>query len=263
MVYFRERNNIHKEYSGHEDASSALRERLAAIVRKQAVHHIGDRNHLFYVDLSKLNHQTTLHLNRECTSAILSGSYDEAFQAFEIFLTLARKTFRFGEILEEAELAFRSAGSVYTIDDEGQVVLEVSEKTARNIETVRGVLASHSAKAADFFDRALHDLLSRERSANDVVKDFAIAMENYVASISGKADYKEALKELEKRGVIKGIQCQILTKLYAYRGDADGVAHAGNTDEPTEVDAMWFLETIVAQIKLIEAKLPRVVGATL
>ena len=152
-------------------------------------------------------------------------------------------------------IAFRSAGSVYKIDQNGYIVLQLSEETAKNIANAEAQLGARSAEALDFFKRALHDLLSRERKANDVVKDFAVSIEDYIKALSKKKDYGEALRVLREQGIIAPTQQGVLDKLYAYRGDAHGVAHAGNTKEPGEADAMWFLETMVAQVKMIEAKI--------
>jgi len=46
-----------------------------------------------------------------------------------------------------------------------------------------------------------------------------------------------------------------LDKIYAYRSDTDGVVHSGNGEKPDEIDALWFLETVVAQLLFIDRKL--------
>jgi hypothetical protein len=46
-----------------------------------------------------------------------------------------------------------------------------------------------------------------------------------------------------------------MEKLYGYRSDARGVGHAGNSPAPGEIDALWFLETMLVQIAHIDRKL--------
>ncbi len=256
MAFFRERNNIQREYSGYQDISSALRERLAAIVGRRAVLFVSDHNYRTYVQLGDLNHKTTVRLNKKCTEALLAANYDEAFEAYEIFLAEAKRLSAFSDIIYESQVSFQSAGSVYTVDASGQIILKIPEETARNIQEAESTLETHSSDGLDFFRRAVRDLLSREREANDIIKDFAVAMEKYIEALTGKSSFKEALKHLEEQGVLAPTQREVLNKLYAYRGDADGVAHSGNTKEPGDADAIWFLETFVAQIRLIEARLP-------
>lgn len=258
MTFFRERNKIQKEYSGYEEASEPLRQRLAAIIEERSGYSIGLGNEDFYLYRGELDHQVKIRTNWDCLGAILRGTYDEVFEAVEIFLNLVIHKLRESEgeeMVNEVVVIFRSAGSVYTVNKRGQVVLSIPEETAKNIAGTEEGLGSKSGEALDFFKRALHDLLSRGRTANDIVKDFAISMEDYIKAISGKKDYGEALKALRARGVIAATQQGVLDKLYAYRGDAHGVAHSGNTEEPSTVDAVWFLETFVAQVKMIEAKL--------
>ena len=220
--------------------------------------YIGLGNEGYYLDSGLLDHETKIRMNQGAQVAVKFGTYDEAFEAIEIFLELVKvKLYQqtYEETLRDVALAFRSAGSVYKVNTNNQIVLQVSTETAKNIEGTERELAARSPEALDFFRRALSDLLARKRGANDIVKDFAVAMEDYLKAIAGKKDFGEALRELRTKGIIAATQQGVLEKLYAYRGDAHGVAHSGNTEEPNEVDAVWFLETFIAQIKMIEAKL--------
>lgn len=256
MSYFRERNRIQREHSGYEEASEPLRQRLVAIVKDRSGNYIGVGNEKFYLHRGELDHQVQIRLNKSCLNAILIGTYDEVFEAVEIFLRLVVNKFYLPiEVIDDVIVSFQSAGSVYTVDLEGRVILAIPEETAKNIGSAEEGLGSKSVEALDFFRRALHDLLTRERSANDIVKDFAISMEDYIKAVARKNDYGEALKTLRAQGTIAATQQGVLDKLYAYRGDAHGVAHSGNTEEPVTADAVWYLETFVAQVKMIEAKL--------
>lgn len=257
MAFFRERNKIQTEYSGYQEASNGLRSRLATIVEDRSGNFIGVGNEQHYLYRSTLNHETKVRINKDCTVAILQGTYDEAFEALEIFLACAKGSLynqTYVSTLLEVMVAFRSAGSVYSVDKNGHVVLRVSEETAANIKSAEQQLGVRSPEALDFFKRALRDLLGRERTPNDIVKDFAIAMEDYLVALAGKKGYRQALQALQEQGIIAPTQHGVLDKLYAYRGDAHGVTHAGNTKEPDEASAVWFLETFVAQVKLIEAR---------
>ncbi len=257
MAYFRARNKIQTEYSGYEQASDGLRSRLAAIVDARTGYHIGIGNEGYFLNRGQLDHETSVRLNKIGLDAIRRGSYDEVFEATEIFLHLVHANLyqqTYDETLRDVAVAFRTAGSVYGINENGEVVLVIPQETAQNVDAVEKTLGEQSAEALDFFQRALHDLLTRGRSANDIVKDFAIAMEDYVKALAGQKDYTAALRVLRDRGVVAAAQQGVLEKLYAYRGDASGVAHTGNTEEPGEADALWFLETLVAQVKMIGAK---------
>ena len=258
MSFFRERNKIQSEYSGYQEASDGLRSRLAGIVDAHSGSYIGVGQESHYLHSQLFDHETRVRMNKEGLTAIRRGTYDEVFEAIEIFLTLVSQHLYFEvykEVLRDIALAFHSSGSVYAVNETGDIVLKMSEETAAGIRVAEESLEAHSTEALDFFRRALHDLLTRAREANDIVKDFAIAMEDYITSIAGNKDYKTALHILRERGVVAPTQQGVLEKLYAYRGDAHGVAHSGNTAEPSEADAVWFLETLVAQMKMIEAKI--------
>lgn len=258
MNLFRERNKIQKEYSGYQQASEGLRGRLATIVDNRSGYHMGLGNENYYLSRDLLDHETKVRLNKNCLTAIRTGTYDEVFDAIEMFLTLVHSELYsepFLETLKDIITAFQTAGSVYEMSESGQVLLKISEETATNIESAEEQIGARSTEALDFFRRAFRDLLTCARKPNDIVKDFAVAIEDYVMALVKNKDYKKAITLLREQGIIVATQQGVLDKLYAYRGDAHGVAHTGNTEEPDEADAVWFLETLVAQVKLIEAKI--------
>ena len=45
--------------------------------------------------------------------------------------------------------------------------------------------------------------------------------------------------------------------LHEFRSDADGAGHAGNSITPTEETALWFLEIMVAQLRMINRKMSK------
>lgn len=48
---------------------------------------------------------------------------------------------------------------------------------------------------------------------------------------------------------------EVIDKIYANRSDMYGIAHAGGSQEPDDIDTLWFLETVMAQMKLIDRRL--------
>jgi len=258
MSFFRERNNIKNEYSGYQEISENLRAKLFAIVDHRAGYNIGLGNEDYFLQLEILDHEMQVHLVGKALEVIRKGDYSQVFEAIEIFLHCVRSnlfTQAYNETLVDILTAFRTSGCVYAPNQQGEIVLQISEDTAKNIKSAQEQMGGRSPEALDFFQRALSDLLSRGRNANDIIKDFAVSMEDYLKGVTGKKGFDEALRELRTQGILAATQEGVLTKLYAYRGDAHGVAHSGNTEEPKVVDAVWFLETFVAQVKMIEAKL--------
>lgn len=52
-------------------------------------------------------------------------------------------------------------------------------------------------------------------------------------------------------GTINNIQHAIIDKLHGYRSDAYGVGHAIISPSPTELEALWFLATLLVQLNYI------------
>lgn len=82
-----------------------------------------------------------------------------------------------------------------------------------------------------------------------------VVFEEYLKKTNCKNSIEKAIQYLKDKFLFHATQIQIIEKLMAYRGDAWGVAHAGNGPEPDERDALWFLESIIAQIRYIESKI--------
>lgn len=260
MSYFRQRNGTRNEYSGYQTASDGLRSRLAAVCGSYVAEgYIGGGQEGYWIPAANLNHEIKLHLNKNNINAALSASYDEAFEGVEIFLSVAEKCCprRLLKIVEDIISAFDIAGSVYCLDPGTmQIELRVDEKLAGDIGVASGVLLG-TRHAKDGYLNAVGGLMSRNQKPEDIVGDVFIAFEDYLKTITGTKDYGAAVVVLEKNGTISATQKSLLEKIYAYRSDTYGVGHAGNGEKPHEVDALWFLETVTAQILFLDRKLKK------
>ena len=254
--YFHRRNRPSAEYSGHEEVSPGLRTRLVGIY-KEYVSGFAATGH--ELDLGAVKHAVVQQLLQANVDHLLAtADHDHVFTVMEVLHDLSieldpgrRKSFRFG-----VREAFRLSGSVYTLDDHGRVNRVPSETLAKKLAEVEPVLSPYPKSFIAFYN-AVGDLMGRRRKADDIVKDLFVGAEGYLKSITGANDYGAAIKELHKRRVLNTIQRGLMEKLYGYRSDADGVGHAGNTAAPTEMDALWFLETMLAQLSHIDRKIKR------
>ena len=259
MTFFRERNKLRNEYSGYQEASKGLRERIVAICKHYiAEGYIGAGQDGFWVPAGILNHEIKLYLNRnDIYGSLLLGSYDEVFEAVEIFLPIAGKYCykREEKILTDIIKAFQIAGSVYYVDPGlNQINLQVDEKLAKDLQVAKEILVT-TKQGKDGFLNAIGGLMSRKVAPEDVVKGVFVAFEDYLKTSTGGKDYGEAVSKLEKGGIISSAQKALMDKIYAYRSDTYGVGHAGNSEKPKEVDALWFVETATAQLLFIDRKL--------
>lgn len=257
MPYFRERNKLNNEYSGYQEVSDGLRDRLIAICRHYiAEGSIGVGQEGFWIPKSTLNHAVKLRLNKDDIYQALRGTYDEVFEAIELFLAVAiEKTSRkFEQIFLEIEQAFYIAGSVYQVDKNFNVVLRAEEKFVKNIDyAAEALLTSRNGK--EVFLSAVNDFISRKGAISNVVKEVFIAFEDYLKTQTKANDYGNAIQKLEKQKIISATQKALLAKIYAYGSDSYGVRHAGNSEKPDEIDALWFIETVTAQLLFIDRKL--------
>lgn len=251
MDYFHRRNEPLVEYSGHEEASDLLRQRVHFIVAEYVLD--GAPTGTYYLPGSKLLHSCRQQFPDSTPKQILSErGYAAVFTLVEILYGLSIKLSepRGKALRAELQEAFRLSGAVYQLKS-GNIELIPSNETAANIETVGKVLSPYPA-CRDTFLSAVGDLMGRRRKPDDIVKDIFVATEGYLKSVSGENDYSSAVKALSKSQKLNAMQRTILEKLHAYRSDAHGVGHAGNTPSPSETDALWFLETILAQIMHVD-----------
>jgi hypothetical protein len=258
MSYFRERNKTRNEYSGYQEVSDGLRSRLSAICEcYTAKRHIGVMQRDLWIPAGTLNHEIKLNLNKDNMTAALIGKYDEVFEAVEIFLSVAKTSAsrKFSKILVDVISAFNIAGSVYQVDPRtSRVELRVEDKLAADIEAASDAL-SETRHARDEFLDAVGGLMSRKKSPEEIVNDIFVAFEDYLKTSMHAKEYGEAVTKLVKEEIISPTQKSLLEKIYAYRSDTYGVVHAGKGNKPKEIDALWFLETVIAQILFLDRKL--------
>lgn len=90
------------------------------------------------------------------------------------------------------------------------------------------------------------------------IKESISAVESIAKEIAQKpkAELKEALKEIEKKGKLHGAMKNAFLSLYGYTSDANGIRHA-LMEEPnlTADDAKFFLLTCTSFINYLKAKM--------
>jgi hypothetical protein len=254
MKYFRERHDLRAEYSGFNEVSPALRERLSGIVSN----YFRSSLHGHYVKDGELQHRLSLHLHERIIYRILSdGNYDYVFEAIEIYLKVAEETaydIYHDKILPDIQKAFDLSGSVYCVSNEGTVELRTDEDLAKKLEETKDIIGVNESAYTTFFN-AVGDLFGRKGKPEDIVKNIFVAMEDYLKKETNTKDFSDAINKLYKNGNISQFQKNILEKLYAFRSDSYAVGHAGKSEKPDEVNALWFLETVIAQLKLIHRRI--------
>ena len=256
MAYFSRRNEYTTEYSGHEEVSQALRDRLLLVISKYV-----DNNSMSYgdhapysVEPDDLIHETQKEFpNKNPFEIIKDGPFHEVFTVVEIFLDLTNEIYytRKNESQIEISKAFQLSGSVYRSTQSNRIELKIDSDIAEKIDSVKEVLASYPEFLHRFF-QAVGNLVGKKAKPEDVVKDIFVASEGYLKDITKTSRFGDAIKELFKKNLINKEQKKVLEALHEFRSDADGAGHAGNSITPTEETALWFLDTLVAQLRMID-----------
>ena len=158
------------------------------------------------------------------------------------------------DILPDIQRAFELSGSVYYIDEDSRTNLKIDENLAKNLKEIEEILSKTKTSYELFFE-TVGKLVSRKDEPKNIVKDIFIAFENYLKEKTSKSNFGESISYLEKQGIMNKIQKGLLDKVYAYRSDAFAVTHAGASKKPDEIDGLWFLESVVVQLKFIDRKL--------
>lgn len=206
-----------------------------------------------WVNVRSLESECVMMLNQGNYVWLLQeGSFAEVFEVVEIFLSLVHKEafMRESEIFAEFRRAFELSGSVYCLSKEGAVELRKDEETARHVRDTELKLEGQPT-ALETFRLAVAGLFGRTIAPKDIVRDIFVAFEDYLKRLTGKSDYSSAIQHLATLGKITKTQKALLEKIYGYRSDSYNVTHAGNSSEPGERDALWFLQTVMAQITYI------------
>ncbi|MDP2683743.1 MAG: hypothetical protein Q8P20_01675 [bacterium] len=255
MSYFSRRNQYISEYSGNEEVSIKLRKRIISVISKYIEERsiVGDPYDSYFIDKDDFIHTVTQEFPSEDPFEIVSkGDFHKVFTIVEIFLDMLSNVSGVNQQNALIELvdAFRLSGSVYKISSHGTIELKVDKDVAEKLEQTKKVLQDTPSAYNRFFE-AVSNLIRRKAKPEDIVKDIFVATEDYLKTLTGTSDYDAAVKELLKQGVIRREQKAILEKLYAFRSDSIGVGHAGSSPVPTELEALWFIETISAQLRFI------------
>lgn len=258
MKYFRERHSLKTDYSGYEEVSDSLRKRLNIVCQSYIAYGIiGAGQGRYWIPGKELEYELAVNLEQnKIEEIILNGSYDSVFEAIEIYLAVARES-AFGrfhdQILPDVQRAFELSGSVYYVNKNGRVNLKIDEKLSKDLKKVEEALSETKTSYKLFFE-TVGKLMSRKDVPKNIVKDIFIAFENYLKEKTSKSNFRESISYLERQGIINRIQRVLLDKIHAYRSDSFGVTHPGASKTPDEIDALWFLETVVAQLKFLDRK---------
>lgn len=263
MQTFSKRNKLNQEYSGHNKASENLRNRillLYGLPYSGNEYHfgIGNDNWIHEVAFSK---DLQLHFGRRIPIENFRDetltTYDNLFDFVELYYQRALKDLDYTKrkrLLNEISQAFINSGSVYEFSEEGQVVLKIDDSIAENITKTDTILVPFEDAQRVFRD-CVDGLVTRTKPPKNVVGDMSIVFEDYLKKSTSQSSIDKAIQYLKDKLSFHATQIQIIEKLKAYRGDVWGAAHAGNSPEPDERDALWYLESIVAQIRYIENKI--------
>lgn len=255
MAYFSRRNEYVVEYSGHEETSQALRARLKSILTQYIDRNVGLGNDdPWSIEPEEFNYKTYEEFPGENPFNIIeTAEFHKVFTVVEIFLNLSKSLYytRRPQIISDVYKAFKLSGSVYEINKEGEVILAINKDSVEKIDSIKPILAPYPEFSARFF-QAVGNLVGRKAKPEDVVKDIFVSSEGYLKAISGGSRFGDSIKELEKQGKINNEQKKVLEALNQFASDTSGTRHAGNSATPTEKDALWFLDTLIAQIRMID-----------
>lgn len=131
---------------------------------------------------------------------------------------------------------------------------------AQELEMLDAALAdSRFAGVAAHLDRALELYADREHpDYRNSIKESISAVESMARIVAGnpKATLSDALKAMEKKGLLHAALKDGFIKLYAYTSDEGGIRHA-MLDEPnlTPADARYFLLSCTSFVNYLKAQL--------
>jgi hypothetical protein len=261
MNYFNRRNNYQVEYSGYEEASENLRKRLYAIAHEYV--NFGPSassygiSRPYKIKSSQLSYSIQKEFPSESIFNILeTGKFYKVFTVTEILWDLLKNidTNRALKAYYEIAQAFILSGSVYGMDPKtGRIILIPDEDLAKKLRQTQDVLAPYEHAHKIFFE-AVGNLFGRRSKPKDVVRDVYVAAEEYLKHLTGESQYSAAVKNLNKKGVLGDEQKVVLEKLYAFRSNTKGTTHAGDKDEAGEAQAVWFIDTMSAQLRFVNGE---------
>lgn len=258
MEPFSKRNKIKKEYSGYDEASIRLRNRLLQLHGSPYScdeNMFGTRgtNWIYKREFSK---DMQMHFGGKISIDDFRDekktTYDNVFDFIELYynralqdLDLHKRDLLYNDIC----LAFKNSGSVYEFSRDGEVNLTLDIETAKKISAVKTLLKPVEDSQIKYIN-LINGLIKRSVDPAHVISDMYIVFEDYIEKITGKNSFDNALKSL--KNLLHPIQIKLIKNLKDYRGDV--VVHASNTPKPTEKEALWYLEMFLSQILYIDRK---------
>lgn len=267
MQTFSKRNNLKKEYSGYGEASKNLRNRLLLLYGlpysgNEYDFGIGNTDWIHEVAFNK---DLQMHFGQKILIEDFRDetktTYNDVFDFIELYykralLDLDRS--KRERLYTNICTAFINSGSVYEFNKDGEVVLKINDATAEKITIVNTILEPFN-NAQNVYKDCIDGLITRSKAPKDIVGDIYIVFEEYIKKVTQQNTYEKSIQYLHEKLNFHTTQIKIIEKLKAYRGDVWGSAHAGNSPVPDERDALWFLESFIAQIKYIDNKIKSVV----
>jgi len=234
---FSRRELAKHEISGLKEISPKLRFRINTLIFKQFQ---GFDNGAW----DAFQHAVNMDFGRSTyiSTTIKHVPYNEVLDLVEVFLEF------FGgsdevQLYEGFCEAFEKSGSVYFLDEHRQFKARLSPDELTQIDNASVALGTEG----EFFLKAISDLLARKKLPRETVNDINIAFEAYLKRITNTLSAEKAITQLDRLGV-KPSQKSIIGMLRGYRSNSDKVAHSALGSEPDLHDAIWYAETVAAQV---------------
>lgn len=252
---------MRNEYSGPGEITPQLRERLRMVTRAYlATGHVGIGQERDWVRGRALDHRLGMHFGQavRVDDVLASGEWHGVLDTIEIYIGVARDTAprRYTEILGQIAQAFEVSGSAYYVSRTGHVALRLDQETGQRIgQAVKALSATD--KACGVLQGAAAGLADRSMKPENVIRDACVALEDYLKAKTGEKDFSGGIKFLRRKKLLTATQAAVIEKLYGFRSEVFGAAHAGAARTPTETDALWFVDSVSAQILFLDKLMPK------
>lgn len=134
----------------------------------------------------------------------------------------------------------------------GQIVVD------KEIHTVfeQQLRDSDLEAARAHYRKARRFLRAAEPDFENAAKEAVCSVESLLLALTGAADFNKAIAKSTTEGLVPKPLGELIRKLYAYRGDEPGVAHAGNSVPDVDAEDAQFVVNLAATVGLyLRAKL--------
>lgn len=261
MNTFRRRIGKIKEYSGHDEATPQLRNRIINALKpvikdSTGVVALDPYDDDIAMELTDIEAQLDKEYgvrNSDLFTLLGGGSAEDVFTAVELIIQMGHRSLHpvnFQYLVRELSEAFQLSGSVYELSHDGLVTLQLDEETVTSISDAVAILSEYDS-AQEKIKNAATKLVSRE-NPSEVIRDAYLALEIYaktVAQTSGKRAFEDAISKLVST---RPIQKEIISKLKGFKGNTRNISHDGNYDAD-EIDAVWFIRSVAVVVQFIES----------